>query len=91
MFTKLIMHCPSNHDYNGTWDRDTIENEIFELIGNKPLNDEDHEEWIEWTLNHCIDDDDIDASIINAISMPNVSSISYLSKHSGMIEIRKMT
>ena len=88
MSDKLIIRCPSNCDYDGVYFRKDTEDEILDLTGKKPSNEES-EEWIEWVLGHCIDDADIDSSILEAISMLNVSSISYMSANSGMIEIQK--
>jgi len=47
--TKLYISCVGNSDWNGTWTKNDVEQEMRELDLQPAGN-----EWIEWILDHCI-------------------------------------
>lgn len=83
--TTLKIIARHREDYEGTWNKSEVEDEIRNITGNEP----EDGEWVEWVLEHDIEPEDIDQSIIDAMKLPNTCSISYMSKTSGFIEIMK--
>ena len=52
MKTKLRIHCASDVDLCGSWNKDETEQEMAELTGQGP----DGDDWVYWILDHLFSD-----------------------------------
>ena len=65
----MKISCRSNPDYNGTYDKTDVEDEM-RAVGVTPHSPS---EWIEWVLEHMFSDEiDWTARVQDAFMLPNV-------------------
>ena len=76
MYDTLTITCKRNPEYNGTWHKRDVYDELREL---NIRTRSDSDIWVEYVLSHVFEVEDIDDATIQAICMPNAASISWMS------------
>ena len=59
--TKRLEIVSSNHDIEGVWFKEDVEDEIKDILGRDP---ESETEWISWVFGHAFDDMGVEVNTV---------------------------